>query len=200
MQINLQLSMRASRFGAMCLLLGGMVACSSPATTQTETGAPSQSSPSQATGSGSPERQPPAGIDQRPLVKQALSDAGLSVSDTPEGLVKASIPSDTAFGLGRTTVGPAFGRLLDKVAGVLTQFPDTTLEIVGHTDSTGTDALNLAISRKRAESTRDHLVARQVAATRISTQGWGADQPVEDNNTAAGRSANRRVELFVRVP
>jgi outer membrane protein OmpA-like peptidoglycan-associated protein len=55
----------------------------------------------------------------------------------------------------------------------------------------------LPLSAKRAESTRDYLIAQKVAADRFTTQGWGSDQPVADNKTAAGRAANRRVEVFI---
>ena len=198
MKFSEKCSFGACRLGIVGLMASGLMACASPPSEQVAANDPAPGTTAAPTANAAANTTPSQ--DRRTSVKQALSEAGLNVSDTPEGLVKASIPSDAAFGLGRTTIGPAFGKLLDKVAAVLGQFPETTLEIVGHTDTSGSDALNLVISRKRAESARHHLVTQGVAATRITSQGWGADQPMADNNTAAGRAANRRVELFVRLP
>jgi outer membrane protein OmpA-like peptidoglycan-associated protein len=90
------------------------------------------------------------------------------------------------------------------MAGVLNQFattlnanPAPTVSIVGHTDSTGSDAVNNPLSVDRANSARDYLIARGVAVTRFNTAGQGSREPVADNNTAEGRSKNRRVEIYV---
>jgi outer membrane protein OmpA-like peptidoglycan-associated protein len=148
-------------------------------------------------GAAAPQAVPAEQRETLATLRQELAATGVTVSDTPEGHLKVSIPGDTSFGLGRTTVGPAFGRLLNSMADALNKHPNTAIEIVGHTDATGTDAVNLVVSKRRADSTRDYLVSRNVAADRIKTQGWGSDQPVADNNTAQGRAANRRVEIFV---
>lgn len=76
----------------------------------------------------------------------------------------------------------------------------TTVTIIGHTDSTGSDAINNPLSLDRANSTRNYLVARGVASNRVATDGVGSRQPVADNNTAAGRDKNRRVEIYVAEP
>jgi outer membrane protein OmpA-like peptidoglycan-associated protein len=75
--------------------------------------------------------------------------------------------------------------------------PVTTVRIVGHTDNTGSDAINNPLSVNRASATRDYLVSHGVAANRISIDGMGSRQPVADNGSVAGRAANRRVEIFV---
>lgn len=130
-------------------------------------------------------------------LRKDLTEAGVTVSETPEGRIKLNIPSDVSFGLGRTTVSPSFAKVLDLFAESLNKHSNTAIEIVGHTDSSGSDAINLPLSLKRAESTRDYLIGRQVAAERFSTQGWGPDLPIADNKTAQGRAMNRRVEVFV---
>ena len=71
------------------------------------------------------------------------------------------------------------------------------MRIIGHTDSTGTDAINDPLSLQRAESTRNYLTARGVGGTRIQVQGMGSRQPIASNNTAEGRAKNRRVEIYV---
>jgi outer membrane protein OmpA-like peptidoglycan-associated protein len=87
--------------------------------------------------------------------------------------------------------------MLDSLAEVLKKHPSSSIEIIGHTDTTGSDAINLPLSTKRAESTRDYLIGKKVAAERFTTQGWGSDQPIANNKTASGRAENRRVEVFI---
>ena len=74
--------------------------------------------------------------------------------------------------------------------------PNTTVRIIGHTDASGTDAINNPLSMERAASTRDYLVARGVPISRIAIDGVGSRQPVASNDTAAGRAQNRRVEIY----
>ena len=92
------------------------------------------------------------------------------------------------------------GPVLDQIADSLNRYPATRAEIVGHTDTSGRPASNMALSLKRAESTRDELVKRQVAADRLSVKGMGAAEPAADNKTREGRATNRRVELFLFKP
>ena len=80
------------------------------------------------------------------------------------------------------------------------QNPTETVQIVGYTDSTGGDTVNLPLSQNRAQSVEGYLVARGVQPQRISTQGLGAQNPVASNETAEGRAQNRRVEIFVAYP
>ena len=72
--------------------------------------------------------------------------------------------------------------------------------VVGHTDSSGSDAINYPLSQRRAESTRNYLVNRGVASSRFTTEGKGSTQPIATNATVAGRAENRRVEVFVGQP
>ena len=90
--------------------------------------------------------------------------------------------------------------VLDRLASTLNQHPVTTVTIIGHTDSTGSDSVNDPLSINRAASTRDYLVQRGVSAQRIAVDGRGSRQPVADNTTAAGRAMNRRVEIFIAEP
>ena len=78
--------------------------------------------------------------------------------------------------------------------------PKALVSIIGHTDSTGSDAINNPLSVARAQAVRDHLIARGVAAARIQTEGRGEREPVADNGSEAGRAKNRRVEIFLREP
>ena len=138
----------------------------------------------------------PAVAEQSEL-RNDLAALGLEVTQTAEGRIKLNIASDVSFGLGSANLKNSAAKLLKSLAAVLNKHPNSAIEIIGHTDATGSDAINLPLSAKRADSTRDYLIAQKVAAERFTTQGWGSDQPVADNNTAAGRAANRRVEVFI---
>ena len=89
--------------------------------------------------------------------------------------------------------------ILDGVATTLRNHPDLRLEVAGHTDSEGVDDFNLDLSTRRALTVRDYLVSRGVDANQLTSQGYGEAHPVDSNATAAGRAANRRVELL-RLP
>lgn len=86
---------------------------------------------------------------------------------------------------------------LDKVVNVFLEFPDTNILVQGHTDSTGSEAYNMELSKKRAKSVVDYLISKGVAANRLSMEGLGQSMPRFDNSTAEGRSKNRRVEIAV---
>jgi OOP family OmpA-OmpF porin len=88
-----------------------------------------------------------------------------------------------------------FGKL-DKDVATLKEWGNVKVEVAGHTDSVGTDAYNMGLSLRRAESVRNYLVDKGIAADRLTVRGYGESQPVADNATDAGRFQNRRVELI----
>lgn len=135
--------------------------------------------------------------EQKAAMEQATKGSGVSVSQTPDNQLKLDIPSDISFDSGRYDIKPNLRPILDRFAATLSQNSGTTVKIIGHTDSTGSDAVNVPLSVNRASATRDYLVARGVAINRISIDGRGAHEPVADNGTSAGRAKNRRVEIFV---
>lgn len=89
----------------------------------------------------------------------------------------------------------ASSETLDEVAASLLAWPDVAIEIGGHTDSAGPHAYNVELSRRRAEAVQDYLAAKGVAAERMTTKGYGPDEPAASNDTHEGRARNRRVEL-----
>lgn len=137
---------------------------------------------------------------QKQEMEQATAGTGVAVSQTEDNRLKLEIPSDISFDTGRADVKPNFRPILDKFAASLVQNPATTVTIIGHTDSTGTDAVNNPLSVNRAASTRDYITARGVAASRISIDGRGSREPVASNDTTENRAKNRRVEIFVAEP
>jgi outer membrane protein OmpA-like peptidoglycan-associated protein len=81
------------------------------------------------------------------------------------------------------------------VAAVLAQQPALKVEVQGHTDSVGNDAYNQSLSQSRAQSVAAWLAAHGIAAARLSSKGYGKNQPIDDNSTDEGRARNRRVEI-----
>ena len=135
--------------------------------------------------------------DQKAAMEQATVGTGVAVSQTADNRLKLDIPSDVSFDTGRSDIKPNFGPILNQFATSLNQNVVTNVTIIGHTDSTGSDAVNNPLSIDRAEAARDYLVSRGVARTRIVTDGRGAREPIADNNTQQGRDKNRRVEIYV---
>jgi outer membrane protein OmpA-like peptidoglycan-associated protein len=86
-------------------------------------------------------------------------------------------------------------RILDRVAGVISQQPDLRLEVAGHTDATGDPTYNQLLSMQRAEAVRNYLVAQGVNPKHIGAAGYGGQRPIADNTTSEGLQMNRRVEL-----
>ena len=108
-----------------------------------------------------------------------------------------NIPSGINFAYNSATVQPQFQRTLDQVAGVLGEYNRTYVDVYGHTDSTGSDSYNQALSERRAVAVADYLASRGVQPARIGTRGFGKSQPIASNDTDAGRAANRRVEIKI---
>ena len=137
---------------------------------------------------------------QKAEMESATQGTGVSVSQTADNQLKLEIPSDISFDTGRYDIKPNLRPVLDRFATTLNQNPSTTVTIVGHTDSSGSDAVNMPLSINRASATRDYLVTRGVALSRISIDGRSSREPVADNSTPDGRAMNRRVEIFVAEP
>ena len=94
-------------------------------------------------------------------------------------------------------VKPQFRKTLDSVATVLNTYPDSTIVVSGHTDTTGTDAINNPLSVNRASSVASYLESQGISVSRITSRGYGSKQPIASNATEAGRAQNRRVEIAI---
>ncbi len=136
--------------------------------------------------------------DKRAAMEQATQGTGIEVARTPQNELKVNVPSDFSFDVGRSAIKPQMRPVLDQFAQGLD--PNMRVRIVGHTDSTGSDAINNPLSVDRAQSVRDYLAGRGVAPARVETTGRGAREPVADNGSDSGRAQNRRVEIFLREP
>jgi outer membrane protein OmpA-like peptidoglycan-associated protein len=137
---------------------------------------------------------------QKKQMEEATAGTGVVVTQTPDNRLKLDIPSDISFGVGRADVQPNFRTILDTFANGLVSNPNSNVTIIGHTDSTGSDAINNPLSLNRAASVRDYLTSRSVALNRIAIDGRGSREPLVANDTAANKAKNRRVEIFVAEP
>ncbi len=135
--------------------------------------------------------------EKKRQMEQATAGTGTVVTQTADNQLKLSIPNDISFATGRHDIQPRLMPILDQFAQGLNQQPSMEVRIVGHTDSTGSDAVNNPLSVNRAQSARDYLVSRGVASSRISIDGRGAREPIADNSTEAGRARNRRIDIFL---
>jgi outer membrane protein OmpA-like peptidoglycan-associated protein len=135
--------------------------------------------------------------NQKRQMEAATQGTGVAVTQTPNNELKLAIPSDVSFDVGRSNIKSNFAPVLDQFASGLRGNPNAEVRIIGHTDSTGSDAINNPLSVDRAASTRDYLVARGVSAAAFRIEGRGSHEPVASNNTESGRAQNRRVEIYV---
>jgi outer membrane protein OmpA-like peptidoglycan-associated protein len=138
--------------------------------------------------------------DRRNAMEQATRGTNVEVSRTADNQLKLNIPNDISFDTGSAAIKPQLRAVLDPFAGSLRDDANARLMIVGHTDNTGSDAVNNPLSVERANSVRDYLSSRGVGAGRIETAGRGEREPIAENTTDAGRAKNRRVEIFLREP
>lgn len=125
---------------------------------------------------------------------------GTVITEQPDGTLKLAIPGDVSFDTGKYEIRPNFRQALDGVAQTLNENPGVTAVIVGHTDSTGSAAINNTLSQQRAASVASYLAQRGVASNRMQTMGVGSSQPVASNDTVDGRRQNRRVEINLHAP
>ena len=134
---------------------------------------------------------------QKREMEQATQGTGIGVTQTQDNRLKLDIPSDISFDTGRSDISRSFAPVLDRFANSLRDNQNTDVRIVGHTDNTGSDAINNPLSMDRAASTRNYLTSRGISGSRIQVEGRGSYEPIASNNTSDGRSRNRRVEIFV---
>ena len=134
---------------------------------------------------------------QEAEMRQALAQSE-EVAIRREGdLIALTLKGDVSFDVDSDVVLPGLYNELDRIAQILIKYPQTTIVVEGHTDSTGSDTYNQGLSERRAWSVQRLLVERGVSQNRISTLGYGETRPVATNDTPAGRQMNRRVEIRV---
>ena len=131
-------------------------------------------------------------------LKEQTAGSGVDVTEADNGQsILVNLPEGVTFDVGSATLKPQFRATLDQIAQSLRTYPDSLIDVYGHTDSTGSDAFNQTLSESRARTVANYLTMQGVAASRIRSQGYGETMPVADNMTAEGRAKNRRVEIKI---
>ena len=128
---------------------------------------------------------------------QEIQAGQARVPKLSDQVVLVTMTSQTAFDTDSSSIKPGFHTTMSKLADVVVRYGKTTLTVVGHTDSTGSDAYNQRLSEQRALSVAQYLESRKVDGMRLAVAGKGESQPVATNTTESGRQANRRVEIYL---
>ena len=131
---------------------------------------------------------------QEKKLRQQTAGTGVNVTRDGDNLV-LDMPSALTFGVNQSDIQPQFQATLDQVASTLTQYEKTFVDVLGHTDSTGSDEYNQSLSERRASAVANYISGRGVQSARLATRGYGESQPKASNVTEEGRAENRRVEI-----
>jgi len=134
---------------------------------------------------------------QQRELEETAAGTGTNVIREGDNLYLQMPGSVAEFDVNSSMIRTQFRTMLDEIAQTLSSYPETYIDIYGHTDSDGSDAYNLDLSNRRAQSVASYLSGRGVARARIATEGFGESQPIADNATVAGKQQNRRVEIRI---
>ncbi|PWR17578.1 OmpA family protein [Zavarzinia aquatilis] len=135
--------------------------------------------------------------EQEKQLRQKMAGTGVEVQRVGDS-IRLIMPGGVTFRTGSSEIQPQFYGPLDQVAGVLQQYPQSLIDVVGHTDNVGSDQMNQQLSERRASAVASYFMSRGVVAQRLNAYGLGETQPVADNSTDFGRQQNRRVEVLIR--
>ncbi|MGF1755117.1 OmpA family protein [Vibrio makurazakiensis] len=134
---------------------------------------------------------------QEQALRQQLVNSGVQVKRVGENELQLIMENGIGFDSGSYYLASNIYPTLNSVALIVGEYPDTRLQIKGHTDSSGNGSNNQTLSEQRAQSVGDYLVRQKVASGRIATQGMGERYPICENTTQQGRACNRRVEINI---
>jgi outer membrane protein OmpA-like peptidoglycan-associated protein len=141
---------------------------------------------------------PPVAVVSLPVAAPAVVARGREIQIREVLMTSALFAADKAAMKPRSSATAASYATLDAVVSILRDYPDIAITVAGHTDSTGSDDYNLRISQQRAAAVAAWIVGQNIAASRVSSEGYGENRPIDDNRTEEGRTRNRRIEFQVR--
>lgn len=130
-------------------------------------------------------------------MRNAMASSEAAAVSREGNLLAVTFKGDVTFDTNSTVVRPGLQSEINRVAGVLNQYPSTLVRVEGHTDSVGSNEYNMDLSNRRANAVKTLLVQRGIAENRIDAVGYGETMPVATNDTEAGRQKNRRVEIKI---
>ncbi|GIU03916.1 OmpA family lipoprotein [Shewanella morhuae] len=133
---------------------------------------------------------------QETKLRQQLASTGVSVTRSGDNII-LNMPNEVTFGVDQTELSDGAKRVLNSVALVAKEYSKTQLNILGYTDSSGSDSYNLRLSQVRASEVGNYLMSKGVASARVKSQGMGESSPIASNANANGRAQNRRVEIVL---
>ena len=134
---------------------------------------------------------------QEAELRRSMEGTGVQVERQGDN-IQLIMPGNITFATDSADIASNFYNPLNNLANSFRQYEQNSIEIIGHTDSTGSHAYNMSLSQRRAQSVANYLFAQGVNSARVSTRGAGPDQPIASNANEAGRSQNRRVEINLR--
>lgn len=134
--------------------------------------------------------------NQEKKLREQTAGTGVDVVRQGDELL-LRMPSSLTFATGQSAIQPQFYTTLNQVAQTLTQYPKTMIDVLGYTDSTGSEAYNQTLSEQRAQAVASYLIAQGVQPVRMMTHGYGESNPIASNDTESGRALNRRVEIKI---
>ncbi|MGI2260554.1 OmpA family protein [Shewanella sp. GXUN23E] len=133
---------------------------------------------------------------QEAKLRQQLQSTGVSVTRDGDNII-LNMPNEVTFGVDQSNLSDRAMQVLNSVALVAKEYPKTRLNVLGYTDSSGSDSYNLRLSQVRAAEVSNYLARSGVDANRLSASGMGEASPIASNNTKEGRAQNRRVEIIL---
>lgn len=139
---------------------------------------------------------------KRVALEAANQSTGISVLTTANGQLQINLPSDFSFDSDGASVKPGMRPLLDHLAADLAgpTMANLLIQVIGFTDSEGSESANVTLSLARANNVRKYLEGKGIAAARLSAEGRGEEAPLAGNDKRYGRALNRRVEIYLREP
>ena len=129
-------------------------------------------------------------------LRNQLEGTGVSVSRVGDSIV-LNMPSNITFDSDKSELKPQFYTTLNSVSAVFKEYKQTLIDVVGHTDSSGTPEYNYDLSRRRAAAVAQYLASQQLDPNRFSVEGHGEKDPIASNATKSGKAQNRRVEITI---
>jgi len=135
--------------------------------------------------------------DLEKVLKDERGSGAITVEKDENDILFVRMTSQTSFATGSTDIQSGFESTMNKIADVVTKYQKTELQVIGHTDSQGSETSNQTLSEKRAKAVADYLAGKGVIDERLAWLGKGETNPITTNDTIEGRSSNRRVEIIV---
>jgi len=133
---------------------------------------------------------------QEKKLRQQTAGTGVDVVRQGDDLL-LRMPSGLTFATNEAAIQPQFRPTLDQVASTLAEYPKTMIDVLGHTDSDGSETYSQTLSERRAQSVSGYLATHGVSSVRMATRGYGEMQPIASNETPDGKAQNRRVEIKI---